>query len=208
MARTIAGVRASERLARGRLLTSALDEVVAAALWRRTDLPGHDAARLLRTATSWRLEGQTTFRHDEGPAALWYQLECDRAWRSRIGRVQGFVGTRTIDVHCERVSEQWTMNGAVVPGLERCEDLDFGFTPATNLTQLRRIALAVGAQAVVPVAWFDPDDGALKELSQWYGRQAPDRYGYESPRFGYTATLAVAEDGFVDVYPRLWERIR
>jgi len=208
VARAIAGHRTSGRLARGRLLTSTFDEVVATALWRRTDRPGHDAARLLRTATSWRIEGLATFRHAEGPAALWYRLECDRAWRSRLGRVQGFVGDRTIDVHCERVADRWTMNGVVAPGLERCEDLDFGFTPATNLTQLRRIALPVGAQAVVPVAWFEPDEAGLTELAQWYGRQAPDRFGYEAPRFGYTATLAIGRDGFVDEYPRLWERIQ
>jgi hypothetical protein len=35
----------------------------------------------------------------------------------------------------------WTLNGSVVDGLGDRVDLDFGFTPTTNLMQLRHIGL-------------------------------------------------------------------
>ena len=41
----------------------------------------------------------------------------------------------------------WTLDGAAVSGLEACVDLDLGFTPATNLLQIRRLALALGSIA-------------------------------------------------------------
>ena len=35
----------------------------------------------------------------------------------------------------------WRLNGVRVEGLEHLVDLDYGFTPATNVLQLSRIAL-------------------------------------------------------------------
>lgn len=99
----------------------------------------------------------------------------------------------------------WTMNGQVIPHLEGCIDLDLGFTPATNLFQIRRIALRVGEAADVPVARFDERIGVLETLLQRYERRTEDTYWYESPRFGYSALLRVNAVGFVEDYPDLWE---
>ena len=48
----------------------------------------------------------------------------------------------------------WTLNGQNMPGLRDCIDLDFGFTPSTNLLQLRRLALECGQVADAPAAWL------------------------------------------------------
>jgi hypothetical protein len=91
-----------------------------------------------------------------------YSLVCDRAWRTRAGSVHGWIGAETISFQIEHVEDgRWLLNGVVVRNLDDCIDLDFGFTPATNLFQLRRIALAVGADAAVPVAWLDLMTGTL-----------------------------------------------
>jgi hypothetical protein len=63
------------------------------------------------------------------------------------------------------------VNSAAVPGLDGCIDLDFGFTPATNLLHLRRTGLAEGQEADVNVAWFDVPAGALTMLPQRYKRR-------------------------------------
>jgi hypothetical protein len=75
---------------------------------------------------------------------------------------------------------RWLFNGDVVPNLDGCVDLDFGFTPATNLLQLRRIALAVGEAANVPVAWLDVTVPTLSRLDQRYHRQSQTAYEYEA----------------------------
>jgi hypothetical protein len=177
-----------------------------AALWRRIDEPGHDACRLDEAADGWRLHGTVVLRLDGSPACLEYRAQCDRSWRSRSANVQGWVGTQAVDIDIERRDDRWLVNDAPVQGLDDCVDVDFGFTPATNVLQLRRIALAVGEAAVVPVAWLDVPAGTLLRLEQRYHRLAEERYAYDAPRFAYHAELEVGPDGFVRRYPGLWER--
>ncbi len=120
--------------------------------------------------------------------------------------MHGWVGTRPLDFRITRSEAGiWTLNGQVVPHLDGCVDLDFGFTPATNLFQLRRVALQVGEAADVPVAWIDVSAGTLDTLHQRYERRTAEAYWYEAPRFDYFALLRVNANGFVEKYPDLWE---
>ncbi|MCY1380818.1 putative glycolipid-binding protein [compost metagenome] len=88
--------------------------------------------------------------------------------------------------------------------MSHCVDLDLGFTPATNLLQLRRLNLAPGESADAPAAWVDIEDGGLSELMQRYERRGEGTYAYEAKRFDYAEVLGVTADGFVSDYPRLW----
>jgi uncharacterized protein len=178
-------------------------------LWRRLDSAGHDACRLVQEDGGWRLEGAAVFGHAGVPACLAYELDCDGEWRTRAGLVRGWVGTRPLDFRITRTPDGvWTLNGQIVPGLEACIDLDLGFTPSTNLFQLRRIALEVGQAADVPVAWLDVPVGSLSTLRQRYERRTADAYWYEAPRFDYCALLRVSAVDFVESYPTLWEAER
>jgi hypothetical protein len=184
----------------------AAEEAIASILWRRIDAPGHDACRLERTDTGWRLAGTAVFRHERVPACLAYELVCDREWRTQHGAVRGWLGERPVDFRVQRTpADVWALNGDVVPRLDSCVDLDFGFTPATNVSQLRRIALEEGGAAAVPVAWLDVAAGTLDVLHQRYERRTERTYWYEAPRFGYAACLEVNAVGFVVRYPGLWE---
>lgn len=175
-------------------------------LWRRLDTSGHDACRLVARDGGWRLEGVAAFLHEGTPAALAYEAECDTSWRTTRGTVRGWVGEARFDLDIARaIDGTWTLGGRVVPGLDACVDLDLGFTPATNLFQLRRTALEVGDGADVPVAWIDVLGTTLEVVRQRYERRAADTYEYESPRFDYREMLRVSTGGFVTLYPHLWE---
>jgi uncharacterized protein len=120
--------------------------------------------------------------------------------------VHGWIGAQSIELKVVRGARGvWTLNGAVVPYLDRCVDLDLGFTPATNLIQLRRVSLAEGQASDIPVAWLDVPAGALTLLEQRYERRSETTYWYEAPRFEYAAPLDVMPIGFVRRYPDLWE---
>lgn len=175
-------------------------------LWRRLDAPGHDACRLLRTDDGWRLEGAASLALDGSPASLAYVVDCDAEWRTRQGSVYGWIGARSLDLRIVRSADGvWRLNDESVPDLAECVDLDLGFTPATNLSQLRRVDLEIGNAADVPVAWLDVQAGTLDKLHQFYERRSAESYWYEAARFGYTALLRVNEVGFVEMYPELWE---
>ena len=175
-------------------------------LWQRLDTPGHDACRLEETGEGWKLAGTAVFRQDGLPARLSYQVTCDPAWITQHGEIRGWIGAQAIEFLVSRTHDGvWTLNGKVVPGLESYVDLDLGFTPATNLPQLRRVALAEGQAADVPVAWLDAPDGILQMLPQRYERRSESTYWYESPTADYAELLEVRPDGFIRRYPGLWE---
>lgn len=176
-------------------------------IWRRLDVPGHDACRLVRQRSGWRLEGVAAFRHESGaPACVSYAVDCDGGWRTRAGAVTGWVGGHALDLRVRRTaSGTWLLGDQAIAALDECLDLDLGFTPATNLFQLRRMALAVGQAADVPVAWLDVPDGGLRVLHQRYERLSVEAYRYETPLFDYVASLHVGDVGFVTSYPGLWE---
>jgi hypothetical protein len=177
-----------------------------AILWRRLDTAGHDACRLLANDDGWRLQGTAVFRHGGAAACLAYEVACDGAWHTLEGVVRGWADADALDFRVTRLPGGiWTLNDQIVPQLDGCVDLDLAFTPATNLIQLRRVALEVGEAADVPVAWLDVFGGTLETLQQRYERRAVDEYGYEAPRLSYAEVLRVAADGFVQHYPRLWE---
>lgn len=173
-------------------------------LWRRLDVPGHDACRLERADAGWRLEGAAVFRGREGPTSLAYSVECDAQWRTVLGRVHGFAGERVVEAVIARRGLAWTLNGAVVSGLDHLADLDLGFTPATNLLQLRRVPIAAKESVALAVAWLDADARTLTELPQTYERRGPNVFWYRAPSVGYEGLLELAPSGFVLDNPNLW----
>jgi uncharacterized protein len=183
--------------------------VEASILWQRLDTPGHDACRLERISHGWRLEGTAVFVHDGMVAQLSYAVTCDAHFHGQRGHVRGWIGERAIDHRIAQMNTgAWTIDGLMVWGLETCLDLDLGFTPATNLLHIRRLELAEGAGADVPVAWLTPAEGKVQLRPQRYERRTDETYWYESPSVGYAATLEVNASGFVTHYPGFWKAER
>lgn len=172
--------------------------------WMRLDRPGRDAASLQPSDQGWLLRGAAVFDHEAGSAAVAYQVKVDACWRTKQGIISGFLGADAIRHEIERDSAGWRLDGVRVEGLEHLVDLDFGFTPATNVLQLSRVALKLGESAEVPAAWFDLDSALLTELPQSYERRSEASYWYEAPTVPYRALLGIAANGFVQSYPGLW----
>jgi hypothetical protein len=177
------------------------------AAWIRLDRPGRDAALLESTEGGWLLRGAAAFDHDGGSATVAYQVEVDARWRTKRGLISGFLGDQTIQHEIQRDGAGWRLNGLRVEGLEHLVDLDYGFTPATNVLQLSRLALKLGQQAEVPAAWFDLDSASLVELPQTYERRSETSYWYEAPTVPYRALLEIAPNAFVQSYPDLWRLV-
>ena len=178
--------------------------VVATAFWRRLDVPGRDAARVSQVATGFQLLGQSVFLDSRGPTALRYALDLTPTWSTRQGHITGFIGERAVDTRIVRTPNGWTL-GAKDFGMADVVDLDLGFTPATNMVQVKRVGLSVGDGVHFDVAWLEAGDEALVRLPQEYRRTSEFDYDYSSPASGYQATITLAPSGFAAVYPGLWE---
>lgn len=180
------------------------EENVAWAMWRRLDVPGHDAARLVRTGGGYLLEGTAVYLHATGAACIDYRVAVDDEWNTTVGRIEGFVGKHAVKHEIERDTGGWRLDGQRMPNLDSLRDLDLGFTPATNILQLRRAGPEIGRTAKLTVAWFDIGESQITALPQHYDRRSATSYKYLAPSVPYEAVLELAPNGFIQNYPGLW----
>jgi hypothetical protein len=192
----------------GKEITVRSSPAPAPILWRRLDLPGHDAASLEINAEGAVLSGMAVFR-EGAPTALAYVVQADRDWQTSEAHVWGWRGREAIDLRLRRDDVgTWTLNDAPCPSVQGCVDLDLSFTPATNLLPLRRLALGAGQSAEVRSAWLEWPEVRLTPLVQRYLRRSETEYEYESDLPGaglFRAVLRVEPDGLVLDYPGLWQ---
>ncbi len=175
-------------------------------LWRRLDQPGHECARLFFRDSSWHLEGTALFMHGRKPCRLDYRVVCESGWRTMFATVAGWVGTEMVEVDLTvDAAGRWWLNGKKCLGVEGCIDLDFAFSPSTNLLPIRRLGLAIGQEAAPTAAWLRFPDFSLGALNQLYRRIDAKSYRYERGGGAFATDLQVNAAGFVTSYPNFWE---
>ena len=179
--------------------------IVATAFWKRLDTEGHDACSLVGKADGWRLSGCAIFDHQGKSCQLAYRVDCDIEWRTVSAKVSGSVGFDELAFDVERrATGDWLLNGTEQPAARGCIDLDLGFTPATNLIAIRRLAPRHGVETPAPAAYYLEFSLELGLLEQTYRRTGETTLAYASPAFGYAAELTISPSGFVTHYPGLW----
>ena len=167
-------------------------------------MPGHDYCRLVESPTGARMSGIALLSCDNIPSYLGYDVECDVMWHTLRCSVKAAVGEQRTDLDIRRQGKRWTVNGKDVPEVEGAEDIDLGFSPATNLIPIRRLGLKVGASAKVLAAWVRFPEFTLEPLEQTYTRLSEDSYRYESAGGKFKRDLKVHASGLVLDYPQLW----
>lgn len=176
--------------------------------WRRLDVPGREEALIERTADGWRLAGTVEVEEAGVAAGLEYSIQCDSEWRTRQAVVAGT--SSGAPVRFEFAADgagHWTLNGVPMPLVEGALDIDLGFTPATNLLPIRRLALAVGARAEVRTAWVRFPELRVELLEQSYERESARVFRYDALVDGerFRARLDTDDFGRVVLYEGLWE---
>ena len=177
-------------------------------LWRRLDRPGHEFARVDSEDSSWRLTGAAVFAHEAQPCCLDYKIICNSAWRTVSCRVSGWLGDKSIEIDISvDDAGKWRHNGAECPSLSGCIDIDLNFSPSTNLLPIRRLDLAIGAEAEVSAGWLRFPSFTLERLDQRYRRIAAHTYHYESAGGSFVTELEVNSAGFATRYPNFSELV-
>jgi hypothetical protein len=176
--------------------------------WRRLDVPGREDARVEQTATGWRLSGQIEVEEAGIVARLLYVIDCDGDWRTRRAIVTGQAAGAPVRFEfAADGAGHWTLDGVPLPLVEGALDIDFGFTPATNLLPIRRLGLAIGERASVRTAWLRFPELQVAALDQSYQRDAACIFRYEAAVDGqrFQARLDTDDYGRVLRYEGLWE---
>jgi uncharacterized protein len=177
------------------------------ALWRRLDLPGHEACRVASHPMGWRIAGAAVFVDGQQACRLDYVIRCDSSWRTVSTVVEGWIGDREIDIEIFREpSGVWQLNGQDCPQVAGCIDIDLNFSPSTNLLPIRRLAPEVGQAVEVRAAWLRFPSFELEPLDQVYTRLEPNLYRYDSAGGRFVAPVTVDDAGLVMRYGDLWTR--
>lgn len=184
------------------------DAAPATFFWRKLDSPGHDSCRFFTLADGYLLSGAAVFLEAGRACHLRYDVMADAGFRTTRAAVAGFVGNTPVNVRIRARGPHWQVDGKSKPELAGCLDVDLGFTPATNLLPLRRLALRVGQEADAPAAWLAFPTMQFMLLPQNYRRLSSTEYDYQSPSVGYRGRLRVSEIGAVVQYPGLFELLR
>ena len=175
-------------------------------LLKRLDLPGHEIVRLDAVDNGWKLSGTAIFIDSQGPSKLDYVVICSPGWRTSSAQVRGLAAGQDIDLSVSVDTERtWRLNGDECAAVKGCLDIDFGFSPSTNLLPIRRLKLAVGEEAEVQGAWLPFPSLRFELLLQVYRRDAERTYLYKSGGGTFVRTLEVNAAGLVTSYPGLWQ---
>ncbi|WP_417718550.1 putative glycolipid-binding domain-containing protein [Salipiger sp.] len=176
---------------------------IATTRWKALDRDGEDKCRLAHLDGGYMLVGHARFRDGSGWAALDYIVRTGPDWITRSADVSGTYGGGEVALRFTVRDGAWAMNCVPQPQLEGCEDIDFAFTPATNLMPMRRLP-EVG-RLMTRSAWLRLPGPMVTPLSQSYTRERGNLVAYTAEESGYATHLATDPHGFVTHYPGLWE---
>ena len=173
-----------------------------AVLWQASE-GGSDLCVLERAGPGWLLRGVVLTSAGGDPVEIRYRVVASSKWLTEDAEVLvAFAGG---DLREPVVLGSLWSGKERPPELRDCVDVDLGFTPATNTLPIRRLRLAVGAEAEIVVAWLRWPELTLEPAVQRYTRLATNRYRFSQDDF--EAELEVDEEGLVLGYEGLWRAV-
>ena len=147
---------------------------------------------------------------EETPFRLQYKIKADQDWRTRKLWVRAAtpVGESALALRSDGHGNWRSEDGAEMPELSGCIDVDITATPFTNTLPINRLRLAPGQSADLRMVYVTAPSLEVSVATQRYGRrgEASDIF-FESPAHDFTATLPIDDAGLVLDYPQLFARV-
>jgi hypothetical protein len=177
------------------------------AAWRHVDArEGFEVVFFRGDNGGLRIEGDTTGVEEGEAWSVRYEISLDPGWLTRSAHVVSVSAYGRREVQLETDGHgRWRVDGAEVPSLEGCLDVDLESSSFTNAFPVHRLDLAVGTDAEAPAAWVRELDVSIERLEQHYRRIDDDgrhqRFDYYSPRDDFRSELVYDESGLVLDYP-------
>ncbi|WP_175941730.1 putative glycolipid-binding domain-containing protein [Caballeronia sp. BCC1704] len=175
------------------------------ARWMQRDGRGLEHLVLDQRSDGVVIESVVVGEGEAGAFGITYRIECDARWQVTRLAVK-LAGGGSIDLHR---AHAWTdEHGAPHEALNGCIDVDIIATPFTNTLPIRRLRLQPGERREIRVAYVRVPEMTVSAVAQAYTCiELNRRYRFEGLDTGFTAEIAVDDDGLVTDYPGLFERI-
>ena len=153
----------------------------------------------------WTADGAMVAVFDGRAVRLTYRLQVDAAGATRALDVADAVGGAALALRSDGHGRWWDADGAPMPELDDCIDVDISTTPLTNTLPVRRLRLAPGESADIQVVYVDVPSLAVRAVAQSYTRIDERSYRYASGSFA--ADVMFDEHDLVTDYVGLWRRV-
>ena len=150
------------------------------------------------------------FDEDGEPFRLAYRLRWDDNGLLQQADLEASKGThaRVLSLRADGNGRWTSAQGAHLPHLDGCIDIDIWPTPLTNSLPIWRSHLKIGQRQEFRMAWVSAPDFKVVAKPQAYTRLEDRLYLFESlDGTGFKARLPVDEDGLVTDYPELFRRV-
>jgi uncharacterized protein len=177
-------------------------------IWSPLDEPGIEHLHLLIASDEILADSLLVAFHEGRPFRARYTIRCDGGWRVREVQVALLdSATPPLALRSDGAGNWATLDGAPLPALDGCIDIDISATPFTNTLPIRRLALPIGASRDLDMVYIRVPELRAEPDPQRYTRLDDRRYRYESRDSDFTADLPVDADGLVLDYPGLFRRV-
>jgi hypothetical protein len=188
-------------------MTNDNSEVLVERFWESELLDSTEEFTLSAHRNGYRLAGRTFILHDGIRVEIDYQVETRPDWSTRSASVSIPALATVFEVNVSQ-ARRWVINGDHRADLKGCNDIDLGWTPATNTLPIRRLRLARGVPRTIRVAWLKWSELVFMPAEQTYTRRGEGMFTYSSGDF--TADLDVDQHGVVVTYgqPPIWQELR
>jgi hypothetical protein len=179
-----------------------------AVVWRRVlDDKSFELTTLAKLDDGYRITGHALLAEAGVPMRVDYQILCDQNWYTRAADVCQVLGGDVRRLAFVVEGKAWRCNGAAMPALDGCTDIDLGISPSTNALPINRLGLAVGETKAIRAAWVRFPEFDVVAAGQSYERLEVSSYRYRSLSSDFTALLDVDDLGLPITYEKIWERI-
>jgi len=180
--------------------------VRATVVWEALQWPSVEHVAITPADDGWTADGAATAVVDGRPTRLAYQIRVGGDGAVRTVDVRETVGDASLALRANGAGAWQDGDGAAIPDLDGCIDVDISITPLTNMLPIRRLGLDVGESAEILVGYIDVPTLTLRPAAQRYTRLTDRTYRYESGSF--RADVTVDDAGLVIDYVRLWRRVQ
>jgi hypothetical protein len=155
-------------------------------LWHCSLLSSSEHGSLRESEGGYGIQGVVVVPLGDVPCHIEYTVAVDHHWRAREARAAIMTpsGVREIVLRSHPING-WELNGMPAQHLDNCDDIDLGWTPATNTIPIRRLELEVGESASITAAWIRFPELDVVGNEQQYTRLANDRWRYRSGHFDF-----------------------
>ncbi len=135
-----------------------------------------------------------------------YTIRCDARWRVRQVEVR-VAGGAVLLLRADGEGRWSGPDGAPLPALGGCIDVDLTCTPFTNTLPIRRLGEALREREEIRVAYITLPEASVMPSRQAYTRLGEGRYRFESLSNPFQADIETDADGLVVHYPGLFRRL-